>query len=39
VKDIIPLLGKNDFHLVAKTQVGAIGGGAVYEYVWANIDG
>jgi hypothetical protein len=39
VKDIMPLLAKNGFRLVAKTQVGAIGGGVVYEYVWANFDG
>ena len=39
VKDIMPLLAKNGFRLVAKTQVGAIGSGVVYEYVWANFDG
>jgi hypothetical protein len=39
VEDIIPLLAKNGFRLVAKTRVGAIGGGVVYEYVWANFDG
>jgi hypothetical protein len=38
VKDIMPLLAKNGFRLVAKTQVGAIGSGVVYEYVWANFD-
>jgi hypothetical protein len=36
VKDIMPLLAKNGFRLVAKTRVGAIGSGVVYEYVWAN---
>ena len=39
VKDIMPLLAKNGFRLVAKTRVGAIGSGVVYEYVWANFDG
>ena len=38
VKDIMPLLAKNGFRLVAKTRVGAIGSGVVYEYVWANAD-
>ena len=35
-KDILPLLAKNGFHLVAKTRVGAFGRGVVYEYIWAN---
>ena len=39
VKDVMPLLAKNGFRLVAKTRVGAIGSGVVYEYVWANFDG
>ena len=39
VKDIMPLLARNGFRLVAKTRVGAIGSGVVYEYVWANFDG
>ena len=39
VKDIMPLLAKNGFRLVAKTRIGAIGSGVVYEYVWANFDG
>jgi hypothetical protein len=39
VKYIMPLLAKNGFRLVAKTRVGAIGSGVVYEYVWANFDG
>jgi hypothetical protein len=39
VKDIIPLLAKNGFRLVAKTRVGDFGSGVVYEYVWANFDG
>jgi hypothetical protein len=39
VTDIMPLLTKNGFRLVAKTRVGAIGSGVVYEYVWANFDG
>ena len=38
VKDIMPLIAKNGFRLVAKTRVGAIGSGVVYEYVWANAD-
>jgi hypothetical protein len=38
VKDIMPLLAKNGFRLVAKTRVGAISSGVVYEYVWANFD-
>lgn len=39
LKDIMPLLAKNGFRLVAKTRVGAIGSGVVYEYVWANFNG
>jgi len=39
VKDIMPLLAKNGFRLVAKTRIGAIGSGVVYEYVWANFHG
>jgi hypothetical protein len=39
VKDIMPLLASNGFRLVAKTRIGAIGSGVVYEYVWANFDG
>jgi hypothetical protein len=39
VKDILPLLAKNGFRLVAKTRVGDFGSGVVYEYVWANFDG
>lgn len=35
----MPLLAKNGFRLVAKTRVGAIGSGVVYEYVWANFNG
>jgi hypothetical protein len=38
VKDIILLLAKNGFRLVAKTRIGAIDRGVVYEYVWANFD-
>jgi hypothetical protein len=39
VKDIMPLLANNGFRLVAKTRIGAIGSGVVYEYVWGNFDG
>jgi len=39
MKDIMSLLAKNGFRLVAKSRVGAIGSGVVYEYVWANFDG
>ena len=39
VKDIMPFLAKNGFRLIAKTRIGAIGSGVVYEYVWANFDG
>jgi hypothetical protein len=39
VKEIIPLLAKNGFRLVAKTRVGNFGSGVLYEYVWANFDG
>jgi hypothetical protein len=34
----MPLLARNGFRLVAKTRVGDIGSGVVYEYVWANFD-
>ncbi len=39
VKDIKPLLANYGFRLVAKTRIGAIGSGVVYEYMWANFDG